>query len=238
MKMNTTGKADIVIKSYSDFNAAKKTFKKGQPITILKDVSYQLDFHNENREMRAGIKNLAAFTNYAPYQIKIEPVNITKSLADLLYKEKIDEKNFALPVNTIQESDDEGVIYLNKTSKDGSIMDKPVFILDKGRNLIQGIVNLAAGIIEGLVPNSFYQISYYVETDIEFGYKLGQVNAPYFSLEITNRDDYGSRGIDTFLYIPKASLNITPDLNFDKDNITNISLVFNILDEDIEMVFH
>lgn len=238
MKMNTTGKADIIIRAYSNFGAAKKTFKKGQPITILKDISYNLSFHSENREMRAGIKNLGAFSNYAPYQISIEPVNITRSLASILYTEKISSKTFFLPINEIQESDETGTIYLNERNNDGSISDKEVFVLDNVGELVLAAVDYVEGKISDLDAKKLYHIAYYIESDLEFGYKLGKTNAPYFSLEIINRDDYGSQGINTFIYIPKTSLLIDPELNFDKDNITNISLIFNILDEDIEMIFH
>lgn len=237
MKLNTTGKADIVIKAYTDY-AAKKTFKKGQPITILKDVSYNITFHSENRESRAGVKNLLGFTNYAPYQISIDPVNITKSLVDILYKQKINKKKFNLPINEIQVSDNSGTIYLKERNDDGSVLKNGLFILDENGEVVSATIDFEEGKISNLAAEKSYMIYYYIETDMEFGYKLGQTNIPYLSLEIRNRDDYGSRGINTFINIPKTVLIIDPKLDFEKDNITTISLVFNILDEDMEIIFH
>ena len=238
MKLNTTGKADIVVKAYTDY-AAGKTFKKGQPITILKDVSYNISFNAENREVKSGTRNLLGFANYAPYQITIEPINITSSLADILYKQKIKEKTFDLPINVVQVSDNTGTIYLNEVNDDGSILQKGFFILnEKGEVFLAANINYGLGQITDLEPEKPYHISYYIEEDIEFGYKLGQTRVPYFSLEIRNRDDYGKQGINTFIKIPKTALIIDPELNFDRDNITNTSLTFNILDEDIEIIFH
>lgn len=237
MKINTTGKADIIIKSYTDY-AAEKTYRKGQPISILKDASYEINFHSENREVRKGVSNLLGFTNYAPYQIKIEPVNITKSLADIIYKKKIKENLFDLPVNEVQESNIEGEIYLRERSEDGSVLERKVFVLNDKGEAVSAAIDYETGTISGLAPEKLYNISYYVEAEVQFGYKLGKTYAPYFSLEIINRDDFGTQGINTFIKIPKVALFIEPELNFNKDNITNISLVFNILDEDIEIIFH
>lgn len=237
MKMNTTGIADIVIKSYSNY-AAKKSFKKGQPISILKDVSYSLSFHSENREIQAGIKQLAGYTNYAPYQISINPVNITDSLAEILYKQKINKEKFNLPIDEVQIADEHGDIYLMQTNADGSVLEKDFFILDSKKNIISAAINYEEAVVSGLEKNKKYHLSYYIEKEIDFGYKLGNTNSPYFSLEIKNRDNYGQKGSNTFIRIPKAVLIIQPELDFQKDDITNIPLVFNILDEDIEIIFY
>lgn len=235
MKFNTTGKADIIVRSY----AAEKTFKKGQPITILKDVSYNLEFHSENREMRAGVKNLAAFANYAPYQLRVEPVNITRSLAEILYKERLKKETFDLTVNENQMSNEEGEVFLLERNEDGvSILKKDVFVLSKAGEVISAAIDHETGTISNLKPEEFYNITYYIESSFEIGYKLGKTNIPYLTLEIINRDDYGKQGVGSFTLIPKAQLIIEPDLNYDRDNITNISLVFNILEEDIEMYFY
>lgn len=239
MKMNTTGKADIVIKSYTNYSAAGKTFKKGQPITILKDVSYNLTFHSENREMKAGTKNLGAYSNYAPYQISLDPINITRSLAEILYKKKITSGTFDLPINEVQAANSSGEIFLKERNLDGvSVLEKELFILNDKGQVVSAAIDYATGKISGLTAEKLYHISYYIEEEVEFGYLLGQTTMSYFSLEITNKDDYGTQGINTYIKIPKAALQIDPELNFDKGNITNISLVFNILDEDMEIIFH
>lgn len=239
MQINTTGKADIIIRSFGNHVAGGKTIKANQPITILKDVSYSLDFHSENREIRAGIKNLAAYSNYAPYQIRIEPINITESLAEILYKSKFEDKTFLQPITETRQADEQGKISLNYRNPDGvSISDKEAFVFDKSRKVISAAINYAQAEISDLTPESYYQILYYINKTSQLGYKLGKTTAPYFSLEIINRDNYGTKGVQTLIVVPKVSLQIEPALEFYKDGITNIPLVFNILEEDIEMIFH
>lgn len=231
--INTSGKATIFIKSAVD-DAGKK-LKKGDLITILKDVSFGIVYEDNNKKISGAVKNLVSFNEFMPSGVNIVPRNINESLADILFTKRSDKGYVAFPMVESYSSDEQGSLYLNNIPFIDNLY--PVIIFDENKNKIEAFEISEEGFVSNLPQEKNLIISYYRKENTNIAFEVSKTSVPYVMLEIVHEVNLGNAGKKMLIRIPRASLSVSPTLDFVRGENLNTNLFFNIISGEMEIGF-
>lgn len=87
------------------------------------------------------------------------------------------------------------------------------------------------GMITGLESGKSYVIMYNEMLPIEVGHTLNSESIPYLYIQFVQEHSTGS----LLIKVPKVSLAMTPNFDFNSENLINIPINFLVIDSDVEI---
>ena len=228
---NTSGKAKILIKAASNGTIAGKNYVEGQVITKILDASFTINYESLGKSA-VGKTYFMGYNDFEARTLNIMSQNVNNTLADLLFTKKEVNVNYLVTELESQSTDTNGTFILNNIPHSGTM------IYNSARDLVTGFTVDSDGVVTGLSSNTDYYASYKVQKQFDYLYSAGKNSLPYFSIEIQNEANVGNAGKNMVINIPKASLEINPNLNFNAGEITSLELIFHIINAEMFIGFY
>ena len=236
--MNTnyplTGNVDVVLRAYSQYTLNGRTYEAGEPVAYIKDTQANISFGGFSKTA-TSVKNLTTFTDTFPDEVTIE-ANVFKDAIIKMFSETISGGSINASKLSFVTTDENGEIYLENNINN-------LFIYDLNMDKVSSFsLDSASGLVSGLTAETTYYMDYYIPRSNYVGFGLKTVSLPYLTIELKGSTKVNGAAKNFLIEIPRAQLNMTPVLNFNRGEFATTSIRFKIIsnktDAAVNMYFY
>jgi hypothetical protein len=207
------GSCDVIIRCNSERKIGNKTYKEGEPYTILKNVFCNLTYKNNTSEGFAKTNVLAAREG-KPDIVNITNIVLNEKICDLIATRQ-NTGIFLIHADCIA---DGNKLYLPETPDSST-----VFVYDKNLNLIDCTVQ--EDTIVGVFEEGEAYLVFYNKI-IESAFDFTTPHYGYFSLEIFGHGNINKGTGNIYMKFPAVSLMSVPVFNMVNGTILSAPLQF------------
>lgn len=212
------GVCDVIIKCNSERAIGEKTYKAGEPYTILKDVYVNIGYQNTTSEGSAK-NNIYAHRSGSPDTISISGLTLTDKVSNLIAT-KIQQSVVTKYCECIA---DKNTIYMPEP-----YIKNSVYIYYNGEkiNCKEQDDCLTGNFTNGYIYTIFYSVAV-----TQHCYDFTVPSYGYFSLDIIGKGNTNKKSNNIFISCPAVSLVSVPVFNLVNGTILNAPLQFTVIDK-------
>jgi len=223
----TSGNVTIMIKAIQPTSLMGVTYQAGDVVALFENAYFSLAFNDNNKQVTQGARTMLHYNILNLFKVMIEPKSLTHTVHNFIASKYRDSGKIFIPLKEDVSSDENGIAFLNRIPTNA----KTLFIKSKSKENITGYtVDYTTGQITGLPVSSNFISFYYYEEERLISYDLKEVTTPYFQIEIVGQNNINNTSRQMLITIPKASIDVSPTMEFKLDQITAIQLEFIVID--------
>jgi len=223
-KISTTGRVDVIMRSFGDATINGISYKKNEPVLVLKNINAQIIYDENNKTARSKT-NVLHSANSIPNKILIFPKSLTQDIYKLIGMDKNSGQETLMPYFEKYLSDAGGQFITNQTIDETS----DIFIYDSLKQRVETFTIGSNGFVNNLAIDTVYYISYYSKETNQMQRELQLDTIPYLTIEIIQKGKINNINTTCLIKIPRCSLSVVPNLTLSEGTITGTGLEFTII---------
>ena len=222
------GSVDLIATAICDFSTPVKDYKQGDIVLDLKDIYFQSQYVNNQKQARDGAIQLK-YSEYMLNSLLFSAVPLNRQIYELFA---------TVRSNTISVVKKEVVTCLQQGTllplcNEGAPIQETIRISNVkhfNTNVERGILFLNS---DEFVLGQKYELSYEYAKEgmtLELGNK--DLDIPYLKLQISLKGNTDKQDSSGYLFVEKAHIMFTPILNFVKDGVSYCTLSMTVIDSE------
>lgn len=223
----TSGNVTIMIKAIQPTSLMGVTYQAGDVVALFENAYFSLAFNDNNKQVTQGARTMLHYNILNLFKVMIEPKSLTHTVHNFIASKYSNSGNIYIPIKENISSDESGTVFLNRIPTNA----KALFIKNESKENVTGYtVDYTTGQITGLAADSNFICFYYYQEERLVSYDLKEVTTPYFQIEIVGQNNINNISREMLITIPRASIDVSPTMEFKLDQLTAIQLEFVVID--------
>jgi hypothetical protein len=216
------GTADVLIKCKTERTIDGITYQAGEPYTMLKDVTIQLDYEQTSHSANAKTPIMDT-RDGRPYQLIIGGVPLNRKITNLILSK--DQDLYTYTKKEIITCWEEGVLQLIEECKGND----EFYCYDSDFTRVSAEIKDDYTKLYGNFVKDQQYLVFYTATGVGNGYKFEIPHYAYFSIEIFAKGNTDKRTNNLYMAFDAASLVSVPEFNILSGGLLNTPLVFRLI---------